>query len=679
MTAFDPTAKIGRVPCWALRFFDEAEGGGKGDEILVVDHDFHTAEIAVSLQGGLTAGRFVAKIGRLRADAFGKLAEKQIQSVDRGENGREGPKRIYVELAMWWANPMLPAGDFDDARVIETFRLTKMTREVEGLDVVTHIEGRRALYDRLSLMRTPTGDGIEAADTLAAVQAALEAAGLTAGEDFLVHPPLGAPVPAAQRLPPDKPMLTVLKKLRQQMIRQPPYRRGRPLYLIRGGKIHVGPWRPIPHHEAGGGGLLGAVVNAVVELFDAGLEKEMTAAVGLLTVKNAGTTAILGADETAVGDEPPERTNWELRAAGRQDIHPGDVLNFKKPSETAGLFGGFGLPSLPAGLGGDEDETVHLYVSDVAHKFSRNDGWITTVTGIQVSAGGDDAWDEVQTREGELPHDGDEADASTPAGRVARSVRRRIDHAFATRPISAIGEVRGHATETTEAMGVVQVAAQTTTVLRGILDLGGPRQARLDDIDRDLGDLQSNIPYATNFAWGPFGQVLPRYPGMRVMLLNHRSNDADPVEIGALWQTPDGEASRTPTNTQTGDWWLILPAYGDSAPPGPADGTDAVAPDTGLKASHDLIAASGERVIEVNGFTIRAFEAGSMNGPADRPAGAASDADKGGILIEQVDGGSTIKMLKDGTVEIVAGGDLSLSGENIMLIARSGTVDASNG
>jgi hypothetical protein len=676
MTAFEPTRNIGRVPCWALRFFDETEGGGKGDEILVVDHDFHTAEISLALQGGITAGRVEVKIGRLRADAFGELARKQVQTVHRGDNGREGKKRIYMELALWWANPMVSAGAFDTHRVVETFRVTRMTREVEGLDTVTRIEGRRALYDRLSLMRTPSGDGLPAADTLAAARVVLGAAGLSDGEDFVVHSPsTGAETPNPQRLPPDTPVLTVLEQLRQQMIRQPPYRRGRPMYLIRGGKIHAGPWRPIPHRDQESGGMMGAVQD----LSGGGSVKEMNAAAGLLTVKETGTATALGADETAVGDMQPERTTWELRAAGRQDIHPGDVLKFRKPSETEGLFGGFGLPSLPAGLGGGEDQNVHLYVADVAHKLSRSDGWLTTVTGVEVGEGGSDAWDEVQTREGELPEDGDEGEAGTPAGRVARSLGRRINHAFATRPVSAIGEVRAHVTETTESMGVVQAAAQTTTVLRGILDLGGPRQARLDDIDRARNDLQSNVPYLTSFAWGGFGQVLPRYPGMRVMMLNHRSRDTDPVEIGALWQTPDAQTSRTPANTQPGDWWLILPAYGDSTPPGPASGTDPVAPDPALKASHDLIAASGERVVEVNGFTIRSFDAASMNGPADRPQGATADADKGGILIEQVDGGSSIRMLKDGTVEIVAGGDLSLTGNNIRLIARSGgTVDASN-
>ena len=677
MTVFDPTAKIGRVPCWALRFSDEKDDGGReAGNLLVVDHAHHTAEITLSLQGGLTAGSVEIKIGRLRADAFAKLAEKQVQTVSRGEHGREGKKRLYLDVALWWANPMALSGDFPDDRVVETFRVTKMTREVDGLDVVTLIEGRRALYDRLSQMRTPAGDGLTPENTLEAVSEVLTSAGLAEGDDFVVHPPNGAVVPSRERLAPDKPVLTVLETIRQRMIRQPPYRRGRPLFVIRGGKIHAGPGRPIPHSDDPPAGLAGAVAALV----GGGPVKEMTAAVGLLTVKETGTEAALCAEETAVGDTPPERTSWELRAAGRQDLQPGDVVQFERPSETEGLFGGFGLPSPPAGLGGDDDEKVHLYVADVAHKLSRSDGWITTVTGVSVGEDGEDAWDVVQTREGELPADGDDCESSTPAQRFGRSLRRRLDHAFATRPVSDIGEVRAHATETSERNGVIDEAAQTTTVLRGIVDLGGPRQARLDDIDRARNDRQINVPYVTSFAWASFGHVLPRYPGMRVMMLNHRSKDVDPVEIGALWKTPDTQASRTPTNTQLGDWWLILPAYGDSEPPGPASGTDPVEPDPGLRASHDLIAASGERVIEVNGFTIRAFDAASMHGPADRPQGATSDADKGGILIEQVDGGSSIRMLKDGTVDIVAGGDLSLTGDNVRLIARSGgTVDASNG
>lgn len=659
MTVFDATVRINRVPCWGLRFFDETDSGGQGPELLTLDHGTHTAEIDLALQGGLTAGRMAITLGRLRAEDFDKLATPQTERVERGDTGQAGQKRLFVQVAMFWKNPLVPVGDFDDDQVIETFRITKMSREVDGLDVVTKIEGRRALFDRIALCRTPEGDGLTPADQLAAVGDVLASAGFVDGTDFELHAaPSGTP-PNPQRVMPQKPLLQVLAKLRTQMIRRPPHRRGRSLYLIRANKLFVGPYRPIPHD---------------------GDAKEMNAGVGLISVRKTGTTAAITSDETAVGEVPPGRTNYELRCAGRMDIQPGDIVTFAKPSETGSLFGGFGLPSLPGGLGG-EDETVQLYVSDVAQKLSRAEGWITTVAGVSVPGTPLDqnAWDVVQTREAALPEDDDASEPGTPAHRLARSVVRRINHAFNSRPVSTIGEIRDYNIETRESGGVIEAAAHSSVVLRGIHDLGGPRQARLDDIDRDRNDLQSNTPYVTSFAWGPFGHVLPRYPGMRVMLLNNRRDEDDPVEIGALWKTSDAAPSSAPTNTQAGDWWLILPAYGSADPPGAAPGTDPVTPEDGLKASHDLITAKGERVIEVNGFIIRAHEPGSLTGPSDRPQVATAGDDEGGIVIEQVDGGSKIRMLKDGSVEIEAGADLTLKANNINLIARSGgTVDASN-
>ena len=61
-------------------------------------------------------------------------------------------------------------------------------------------------------------------------------------------------------------------------------------------------------------------------------------------------------------------------------------------------------------------------------------------------------------------------------------------------------------------------------------------------------------PYASPFAWGKFGLVLPRYPGMRVLLAHRNGDDDDLVDIGALWERGNAPASNP------GDYWLILPA-----------------------------------------------------------------------------------------------------------------------
>lgn len=681
MGDFNPTAKINRVPCWALRFFAEDDDGNPGEALLTVDYGGHTAEISLALEGGLTAGRLDITLGRLTARDFGKLVRAQLlEFVDEEIRRAPGPRRVFVKVAMYWKDPIVALPEFSDDRVIETFRLTKMSREVDGLDIVTRLEGHRAVYDRIAASRTPRGDGIESADTLSAVSDVLEAMELESGKDFEVHTGVAEQPPNPQRFAPNAAVLPILASLREQMIRRPPYRRGRSLYLIRDGKLHVGPFRPIPHE---------------------GDPKELTAEVGLLGVKKMPTSQSVSATESPQESSPDERDNWEVRCAGRMDIQPGDVVTFRKPSETAGLLGGFGLPSVPDILGGGDD-VVTLYVAGISQRLAKSEGWITTINGVAIEGSPieENAWDVVRTRDGETPDEDESAQQGRPSGQVAQAVGRRINQAFAARPTSSVGEIREHTIEAQSNGGHIERAAHSSLVIRGIDDLGGPRQARLDEILRDPDpDVQPNVPYLTNFAWGPFGHVLPRYPGMRVMMLNHRSNPNDPVEIGALWRTDSDEPSKSPTNNELGDWWLILPAYGADDPPTPPDGHDPVTPAPDLKASHDLITAKGQRAIEVNGFTVRSHEPASLTAPADRPV-IPTDDDEGGILIEQVDGKAKLKMLKDGTIsieqgdegeqskivmlsdgtiEIEAKGDLKLKGNNIQLVARgSGTVDASN-
>jgi len=164
------------------------------------------------------------------------------------------------------------------------------------------------------------------------------------------------------------------------------------------------------------------------------------------------------------------------------------------------------------------------------------------------------------------------------------------------------------------------------------------------------------------------------------MLLNNRRNPHDAVDIGALWRTQDDSSFTAPAGAQFGDWWLVLPAFPGSAPAAVREGTAPVDVPADAKASHDLIDASGNRVIEVNGFRISAHMPDRMPAPDERPVPAPNDDEESsGILIEQYDAGSRIRILKDGTIEIEAGGDLTLKADNIRLVARAGgTVDASN-
>lgn len=679
MIGFDPTANINRVPCWTLRFFSELDGGvpnTDGPALLTVNHRSHIADISISLIGGLTAGRVEINLGRLNTADFEKLVLAQLSEPDADSRRRTmRARQIFVAVQIYWKDPVKDALDFEDLEPIEVFRVTSLKREVAGLEVMTRIIGRRALYDRIAALNMPSGDGIVPTDTLSRVGVALSAVGLREEIDFKIYhglPGAEAP-PNPQSIAPGSPLLSTLAKLREQMVRRAPYRRGRSLYLIRNGMLHVGPYRPIPHDGP----------TAI---------KPMDAAHGLISVVENGVSSSLSASETAIEATPEERKNYTLRCAGRSDLLPGDVVSFAAPSEAAGLFGGFGLPALPGGAGLGDEGTVTLYVSAITHQFNTTVGWLTEVSGVSVTGTpvGEAAWDVVQTRHGTPPATDESGQPITGEDAVGQAVGRRITEAIAAIPSSTIAEVRDHALET-QISTHVETAAQTMTLLRGFIDESGPHQSRLDEIDRAGNDIQMNVPYATSFAWGPFGHVLPRYPGMRLLLVNNNSNANDPVDVGALWRTNTDAASAAPTNTEPGDWWLMLPAF-ETGPPPAASGTEEVSPEPDTKATHDLITARGDRVIQVAGFTIRAVTGSALTPPATRPELGAGD---GGILIKQEDTGAEIRINPDGSIEIIssaaltittqnnveiaAGENLILTGNNIELNARNGgTVDAKN-
>ena len=648
MTVYKPTEHLSRVPCWAFRFYKSGPQRTPGDPILTIDQSSHFAETTMSLEGGLTPGRLKISLARLTDSDFGLLAKERLGGTV------EDPKEIYVSVALFWRSGLdFFGGDFDQDKVIETFRITELNRKTEGLEVMTEITGRRAVYDRLAATATPDTDAIEDTTPLGRIEACLLAIQWQNNKDFVIYPHDPDAEGETARIMPNSNMIDVLTQAREEIHRRPPYRRGRPIYLIRDGKLHIGPGRPIPY-------------DAVMPL---------NADTGLIEPIETGRVNALDSGTRAVGTKPNDRETWALKCVGRRDIQPGDVVCFRRPSPLTGTFGGFGLPALPAGLDDGDDVQQHVYVASVTHTMSRAMGWITDVAGVAVDGTdiNETAWDVFQVADPHVPAFNEEtAKGQGGASALSRAINARIGLAMSQRRVSDIAEIRAHHIETTAEEGRVVAAAQASTILRGIIDEGGPRQARLDDIRREDGDIQVNVPYVTNFAWGPFGHVLPRYPGMRVMTVNNGSDPADPVDIGALWQTRDG--SPVPTPAEPGDWWLILPAY-QGSPPTAATGTDAL-PGSDAQASHDLITANGGRAITVNGFSIKAFTADSMPGADARP----DMADDGGIIIEQANTGSAIRMFSDGRIEIEAKTDLTLKADNIALVARgSGKVDVSNG
>jgi hypothetical protein len=273
----------------------------------------------------------------------------------------------------------------------------------------------------------------------------------------------------------------------------------------------------------------------------------------------------------------------------------------------------------------------------VSHRLSREQGFVTTITGVET-ADRQSAWYARKAAARSEPTR--EVDGS-PVARVASAVRRLIQGG-AGRRFLEVAQVRA-----SHPAGE-NPPAQTETAWRSLGTddgdmYGAARVAFADDATTEL----SALPYATPFAWGSCGLVLPRYPGMRVLVEHRNGASGDPVDVGALWdwgRAPDARA---------GDYWLILPAaVPESKRASIADG-DTPADPMG-KATNDLIDADGNRVIEVGNLTIRVGR-DLLRDAGTRPAAEAST-----IHIEHAKG-SKITIDQDGNVTVHSAADLTLS------------------
>jgi hypothetical protein len=315
--------------------------------------------------------------------------------------------------------------------------------------------------------------------------------------------------------------------------------------------------------------------------------------------------------------------------------------------ETAmAAVGGGLLPSL--GLGEMGPGKVTLYVQSVSHKLGRTTGFVTTVTGVSIDSP-EAAWDARSNARRDTCA-GDEPEKSSPAGRAAQAQRRLVQRELARRTFTQVAEVRA-----VNIAGTDEPPAQTLTLWRGLGNGdGGVNQSRRMPIQRPSDSVAEGVPYASPFAWGKCGLVLPRYPGTRVVVAHRQADRGEPIDIGALWES--GQAP----DSQAGDWWLILPV--DVTSNKRQSVADNVTPDAhGGKATNDLIDADGNRVMEVGSFTLR-FVTDGLSDAGTRPSAAEPDA----VTIEHAEGDSRIVMKKDGSIEI--------KGKNITLDAGSGDI-----
>ncbi|PSB46491.1 hypothetical protein C7B80_12955 [Cyanosarcina cf. burmensis CCALA 770] len=648
-------AQIGNDAGWALKFYHQNE---PYSELPVLKVEDYYADIQATLQSGLEGGTYTFVIEGLINDHYRKL--KELVS-------REGPRwNAVIKLYLYWRDASSNIGGYlanvvgiadlvggssvpEEALVAE-LSIQSVSRKAGSRRYETTIQARERVFTALSSripepihednlqsvintvknntgIRNITPHGLEEIGSLQA-----EAINFEQGNTY--------------------------KQEFQQLanaLEQATNKRGRGMLLIRDGILHVG------------------VRSFPLE----GDPKELTYASGLIEIESIGSMESDPNSDPA--DAPPRRPEFRLTLKGRPDIKPGDVVKVDLPPEdvikTTPDFGdailGMAGSLLPA-IGGGLEKPVNLYVNSVQHRLGRTSGFSTVVTTVQIE-NLNQAWDEHSPSGSHPPVRVSSASSADSGTQAAQAVRQLAEGSASARRFADIGEVRS--VQTSGRGSETEPPGQTLTTWRGLVAPDGRRnQANRLAIQRQQPSILQGIPYATPFAWGKCGLVVPRYPGTRVVVLHRNGQANDPLDVGALWEAGHGPDS------QAGDWWLILPVdipESDRA----TIANDATSEEHTGKVSQDLIDAEGNRIIEVGELTIRVGK-NSLKDAGERPD--RSD-DEGSITIEHTKEGSKIVMKPDGSVEITAkkikfdtsqsNGDIELDAGNGNITMKANSVD----
>jgi hypothetical protein len=231
---------------------------------------------------------------------------------------------------------------------------------------------------------------------------------------------------------------------------------------------------------------------------------------------------------------------------------------------------------------------------------------------------------------------------------AAQAVRLAAQQTLAARAGTEVGEVRSTTNKSTQ-----DAPSQTELVWRGLADLDGERnQARRLAVTRPSPAPASDTPYATPFAWGKCGLVLPRYPGTRVVVAHRDGRPDDPIDLGALWESGHGPDS------EPGDWWLILPVKVEKPQ---SLGESEVPQEHKAEVTTDLIDGDGNRVLEVGSLTVRVGTKSLQKASGLERPKPGSDVV---TIATKENAEASITIDKDGTITLTAGKDLVLKATN---------------
>jgi hypothetical protein len=657
------TLLIGNDAGWLLSFHrqDSDPDGFLGfteEPVLEIGRDEYYAQINASLPGGLEGGVYSFVIEGLTETHYRTL---------------KAEPRLVVKLFLYWRDTNASLAGY----VKNVAGLTDVTAEVRARDIPdslvavltvvsvsrragtrlyeTTVTARERVFEILNNRRM-CGKAIEAPAEQALSQLLLDRIKLREFQFHGVSPhPEEKYVPSVQgkesegkrSLKPGRGAIQLLREIGNRL-EQRTGRYGRGMFLIRDGVLHIGT-RSIPLRSP-------AAPGATPPSGAEGL-KPLHAGNGLIELepleslpKDPNFDACAAQQGATFSEEgSTQRRHFKLTLKGRPDLKPGDAVIFDVPREENGEAGP-----------GVSTSAVQLYVSSVEHRLSRTGGFVTTASGAEFTSE-EDQWD------GHTPLDEEAGSLKSisdvnPATSAGKAVQRLVQSQLDGKRFAEICEVRAATSR-----GAKDPPSQTVDLTRGLeAGDGNPNQARRLAIDRRHGERASGIPYATPFAWGKCGLVLPRYPGMRVVTVYRQGRSDDAIDAGALWESGHGPDS------QPGDWWLILP-IGVPAQKRAASAEDEVPAEHRGKVSQDLIDADGRRVIEVGQLSVIVLPPEKLRDAGQRPEHG-THVPGGASIIVRPDGSVVIRAQR---IEFDAGeGDITMKARNVN-VNVAGSMDVS--
>jgi hypothetical protein len=648
------------MPGWLLSFSAETAGVPTGTPVEFGTDDYD-ADISATLQSGIAGGTYTFVVARLSDDHYAAIRALKIVKLYLYFRDNPSSPLGYLKNLVGVPGASNPSSSDLAQQLVADLRVLSIKRGIGERGYQTTIRARERIYDLLATTSLATSTAPPAAlgDALDYIMANSQIP-LQKGTHYRYYAP--SPEPATGRIKAGASRSVLVSEIGDALERaNRAYGRG--MLLVRDGVLHVGK-RDVPLAVSSDGRQTLNAASGQVESQPVDRQVE---------------------DPGPAGSADAARTRWQLTLSGRPDLKPGDFVTFPTPAgdEPAGGNGALGaigaIIDLASSLvpGADNAAPIALYIDTVDHRLSRSNGFQTTVSGVEVASGAAaDAWDARERTAAGTVGAGAAPQHPVAAGHAAAAVTSLVNRLIETREFPDVAEVRTF----TPQDGDDANPAQTSRIWEGLAnppgaDDAGPHQSRRLDPDRTQRNESVGVPYASPFAWGPCGLVLPRYPGTRVLVVHRDGDGSDPIDVGALWQDGDG-----PQNAQMGDYWLSLPA--GTSPPAASLQDDEIPQSYGGNATNDLIDAQGNRAIEAGTFVMR-VGAEMLAAAGKRPPVSSGDpvfsiehTKNGKTARIAINADASITIHSDAGLSFETSGDIKLTAANVK-VGVSGTMDVS--